>query len=204
MGSGVSPGSRASPRASTEPGVLEGGVEGGPGQVQAGPGDLGFEPGQQAQRLGVALEPAVRGGQLVEGGLAVVAERAVADVVRQAGSVHQVWVAADFLAEFAPDLRAFQRVGEPGPREVGLPGRDDLGLRRQPAQPGAVQHAGPVSLEVTAPGPLGWFGHPAGRGAFVVTLRHPYLYLLSEPPAASAARPASRRAIGTRNGEQDT
>ena len=81
-------------------------------------------------------------------------------------------------------------------------GRDDLGLGRQPAQPGAVQHAGPVSLEVTAPGPLGWFGHPAGRGAFVVTLRHSYL--LSEPPAASAARPASRRAIGTRNGEQDT
>ena len=29
-------------------------------------------------------------------------------------------------------------------------------------------------------------------------------YLLSEPPAASAARPASRRATGTRNGEQDT
>ena len=30
------------------------------------------------------------------------------------------------------------------------------------------------------------------------------IYLLSEPPPASAARPASRRAIGTRNGEQDT
>ncbi len=73
--------SRAPARVSTEPGVLAGGVEGGPGQVKAGPGDLGFEPGQQAQRLGVALEPAVRSGQFVEGGLAVVAERAVADVV---------------------------------------------------------------------------------------------------------------------------
>ena len=125
------------------------------------------------------------------------AERAVADVVRQAGGVHQIRVAADFLAEFPPDLRAFQRMGEPGPREVGLAGRDDLGLRRQPAQPGAVQHAGPVSLEVTAPGPLGWFGHPAGRGAVVVTSPHPYLL-----PAVGATR-GQRRAARLQAGDRD-
>src|SRR5437879_12667023 len=93
------------PGASTKPGVLEGGVQGGPGQVEAGALGLGLEPGQQAQRLGVALETADRGGQFVEGGLAVVPERAVADVVRQASRVHQVRVTADLLADLARDLR---------------------------------------------------------------------------------------------------
>jgi hypothetical protein len=73
-----------------KPRVLERRVQGGPGQVEAGPGDLRFQPGEQAQRLRVPLEPA----QLVERRLAVVAERAVADVVGQAGRVHQVGVAA--------------------------------------------------------------------------------------------------------------
>ena len=90
--------SRAPARVSTEPGVLQGGVEGGPGQVQAGPGHLRLEPGEQAEGLGVALEAAARLGQLVEGELAVVAERAVADVVGQAGGIHQVGVAADLAA----------------------------------------------------------------------------------------------------------
>ena len=189
--------------ASPEPGVLQGGVEGGPGQVQARAGDLGFEPGEQPERLRVAFEAAVVGGQLVEGEFAVVAERAVADVVGQAGRVHQVRVATDFLAELPPDLGALQGVGQPGPGEVRAAGRDHLGLGRQPAQPGAVQDAGAVPLEVTAPGPLGRLCHPAGRGACVITWGQAG-YLLSEPADSSAARPASRRATGTRNGEQDT
>ena len=138
--------------------------------------------------------------QLVEGELAVMAERAMADVVREAGRIDQIGVAAQLATQLPADLRAFERVSQPGAREVGRACRDDLGLGRQPAQRGAVQHAGTVPLEVAAPGPLGWLGHPAGRGAFVVLAPH----LLSEPPPASAARPASRRAIGTRNGEQDT
>jgi hypothetical protein len=81
-----------------EPGVLQGRVEGGPGEVQPGAFDLGLEPGQQAQGLRVAFEPAARGGQLVEGEFAVMAERAVADVVSQAGRVHQIRVATDLAA----------------------------------------------------------------------------------------------------------
>ena len=58
------------------------------------PEDLGLEPGEQAQGLGVALEPADVVGQLVQRGLAVVAEGRVAQVVGQAGGVDDVRVAA--------------------------------------------------------------------------------------------------------------
>src|SRR4029077_13517828 len=66
---------------------------------------------------------------------------------------------------------------------------------RQPAQRGAVQHAGPVSLEVTTPGPLGWFGHPAGRGALVITWHVPFL------PASGALR-GERRAACLQAGDR--
>ncbi len=81
-------GSGGGGRGRGRPRVLEGGVEGGAGEVQAGPGNLRLEPGQQAQGLGVALEAAAgqraaRVGQGGEGGLAVVAERRVAEIVRR-------------------------------------------------------------------------------------------------------------------------
>ena len=77
-----------------------------------------------------------------------------------------------------------------------------------------MQDPGPVPLERPAAkparvepgrrGPLGWLSHPAGRGVVIVT--GPFCHLLSLPPLDSrtTARPASRRATGTRNGEQDT
>jgi len=85
----------------------------------------------------------------------------MADVVGQAGGVDQVGVAAESRAELAADLRALQRVGEPGPWEVRRPGPDHLRLRRQAAQRGAVQDARAVALEGRAPGALGRLGRPA-------------------------------------------
>jgi hypothetical protein len=152
-----------------EPGVLERRVECGAGQVEAGPGDLRFEPGEQAQRLGVSLETT----QSVQRGLAVVAERAVPDVVRQARGIHQVRVAPYFPGQFPADLRALKRMRQPGPGTVSLegsgPGRYHLCLAGQATQRGTVQNPGTVPLEVAAPGPLGWLSYPAGRGVSVVT-----------------------------------
>src|SRR5216684_4282529 len=82
------------------------------------PGDLRLEPGQQPEALRVALEPAAWLGHVGQGGLAVVPERRVAEVVCQARGVDQVGIAAQGTAQFPADLGAFQRVGEPGPREV--------------------------------------------------------------------------------------
>ena len=134
---------------------------------------LGLDAGQQPQRLRVALEAAAVRGDLGERLLAVVAERRVAQVVRQAGGLHQVGVAAERRAQLPADLGAFERVGEPGAgRGVDLRHRgarvDHLGLAGQPAQRGGVQHPCAVALEGGAAGPFVRLGHPALGGGFVV------------------------------------
>src|ERR1017187_9945688 len=138
------------------------------------------------------------------------AKRRVPQILSQTGGVDQIRIAAERRAELAADLRALQRVGEPGPREITRADLHHLRLGRQPAQGRGMQDPGPIPLERPAPdgawraGPVGWLGPPAGRGVRVVAraCRH----LLSLPPADSrtTARPASSRATGTRNGEQDT
>ena len=74
-------------------GVLQRGVERRPRQVEPGAGYFRLQAGEQAQRLGVALEAAA--GQGAGGGrergerrLPVMPERRVAEVMRQARRVH--------------------------------------------------------------------------------------------------------------------
>ena len=167
------------------PRIFRAGVERGAGEVEArgraaGPDHLGLQPGQYPQRLRVALEPAAGPRQLVQDVLAVVPERRVAQVVRQARGVGDVRVAAQPPAEVPGDLGHLQRVGEPGPQEVVAtegagsgsfarqPGASacgvHLGLGGQPPERGRMQHAGPVVLVCGAlvagrqdPGVLGRF-----------------------------------------------
>jgi hypothetical protein len=143
---------------SAHPGVLAGRVEAGAGEVEATPADLGFEPGEDAQRLGIALEPAldaVRGPELVECALAVVPERRVADVVGEPGGVDDVRVAAEVLGDAAADLGHLERVRQPGSRRAAdlraLPGAHHLRLAREAAQRGGVQHPRAVAGERAAP-----------------------------------------------------
>jgi hypothetical protein len=207
---GRSPGLAGHPTRAGGPGVFDRRVQRGARKVQARPGDLGLQPGQQPQALRVPLEPATAGGELRENDLPVVAKRRVPQIVCQAGGVDQVRIAAEGRAELTPDLRALQRVGEPGAREVVRAHFDDLRLGGQAPQGRRVQHPGPVTYErpplVARRGlcPLRRLGHPA-VGRVGVVARMP-AHLLSLPPAVSSttARPASSLATGTRNGEQDT
>ena len=64
-------------------------------------------------------------------------------------------------AELPADLRHLEAVGEPVADEVVRARADHLRLRRQPAQPGRVDDAGPVAGELPAPGVLRRLGHPA-------------------------------------------
>ena len=142
------------------PRVLADRVEAGPGEVQAGRApvradDLRLEPGQDPQRLRVALEAADRVGDRVQRVLAVVPERRVAEVVGQAGGVDDVGIGAELGADLAADLGHLERVGQPGAREVVLARADDLGLGRQAAKRERVQHPGPVAGELAAPAGLG-------------------------------------------------
>ncbi|BDZ43244.1 hypothetical protein GCM10025865_25430 [Paraoerskovia sediminicola] len=147
------------------PRVLDARVERGPGQVQAGgPAvgreHLGLEPRQEPQRLRVALEPADVAGDVRERPLAVVAERRVAEVVRQAGGVDDVGVAAEGLAELSTDLRDLEAVRQARADEVVAAGAEDLGLGAEPAQGGRVDDAGAVALEGRADLALGRFRRP--------------------------------------------
>ncbi len=120
------------------PGVLQRRVQGGPGEVQTGlPAvdihDLDLKTGQLTQALGVSLEPPAVAGSRVQGGLAVVTERRVSDVMRQAGGVDQVRIGAQRTGQAPADLSGLQGMGEPGTREVVVERTDDLRLAGQPA-----------------------------------------------------------------------
>ena len=96
------------------------------------------------------------------------------------------------------DTRKFQDPGQAAPGMCGifLFSKHKAGTARCTTGPR------PRSSRPAPPGPLGRRGHPAEGSAF--RNRRHSCYLVSEPPPARAARPASRRATGTRNGEQDT
>ncbi len=111
---------------------------------------FGLKAGQDPEILRVALEAAVRRGDLVERPLAVVPVRRVADVVGQPGQFDQIGVAAQPDRHPPPDLGHLQRMRQPGARSVAFAGSDHLRLVRQPSQRGAVQHPGPVAGEVGA------------------------------------------------------
>lgn len=69
---------------------------------------LGFEPGQDAQILGIALESAEVLGELVECTLAVVAVRRVPDIVCESGEFDEVGLAAQTDRDAAADLSDLQ------------------------------------------------------------------------------------------------
>jgi hypothetical protein len=65
---------------------------------------FGLEAGQQAQRLGVALESSDAGGDVVESRFAVVPKRRMPEVVRQARGVDHVRVTPERGTELTADL----------------------------------------------------------------------------------------------------
>ena len=112
----VSPSRRR--RVGQAPRVLARGVEHRTGQVEPGAlpvrGDrLRLEAGDQPQRLGVAFEPADVGRRGVEGGLTVVPERRMTEIVRQTGRLDDIGVAAEGVRQVAADLRNLESVGQP-------------------------------------------------------------------------------------------
>ena len=64
----------------------------------ARPDHLRLQAGHDAQGLGVALEPADRGGRRVQGALAVMPEGGMPEVVGQAGGIHDIRVSPQFLS----------------------------------------------------------------------------------------------------------
>ena len=155
--------------AAAAPGVLRGGVEAGPGQVQpgraaVGVGALGLQAGQQAQGLGVALEAADAGRH----GRPAPSRRCA----RTAGGRGRGRGRRCRRRRRCSRGRRRTRGRSGRPRgewvsrlrtKSSLVGLHDLGLGRQPAQAGGVHQPGPVAGEVVAVGALvgGVLGDPA-------------------------------------------
>ena len=105
--------------------------------------------------------------------LAVVAERRVAEVVRERRGLGDVGVAAEGAGQVAGDLRHLEAVGEPVADEVVALRPDHLGLGRQPARRRGVHHPGAVALEggaLRGVDPLGRLGDQARAVVLVVQL----------------------------------
>ena len=116
---------------------------------------------EDAEGLGVALEPSVGLHEPVEGALTGVAEGRMPDVVGQADRLDQIRIdpvvgpeerrsAVEPVAEAPADLGDLDRVGQPGAVEVVFPAEKDLGLVLETAEGGRVDDAVAVDLEGAA------------------------------------------------------
>ena len=108
--------------------------------------------GSWGTALAVMLE-AIR-TELVQCALPCVAKGRVAQVMRQADGLGQVFVQAQSAGDGAGDLRHLQRVGQPGAVEVALRREEDLRFLLEPPERLAVEHPVAVPLEHRADGVL--------------------------------------------------
>ena len=108
-----------------------------PGQIEAVEiGVAALQLGDDAQRLRVVVEAAEAAEACVERALAGMAERRMAEIVRQRQRLGEVLVEPERAGERAGDLRDFQRMGQPGAVVVALVIDEHLRLVRQPAEGG--------------------------------------------------------------------
>ena len=116
--------------------------------VEIGIGRL--QPSDDAQRVGIVVEPPAVGERRGQRILAGMAERRMAEVVSEAQRLGQVLVEAERPRHRAADLRDFEAVGQADPEMVAV-GRDEhLGLVAQAAEGDRVDDAVAVALENVA------------------------------------------------------
>jgi len=135
-------------RADQRPVVLGGAFERLPGQVEAV--ELGiavFEAGQDAQGLIVVREAAIGRHLGVQCDLALMAERRVAEIVRQRQGLRQILVEAEGARDCAGDLRDFKRVCQARAVMIPLRRDKDLSLVHKAAKRSRMDNAIAVALK---------------------------------------------------------
>ena len=109
-----------------------------------------FQPADDANRVGVVVEPAGVGQRSIERMLAGMAEGRVAKVVRKAQSFGEVLVEPERPGDRAADLRDFDAVGQAHTKMVAV-GRDEhLGLVPQSPESDRMDDPVAVALEDVA------------------------------------------------------
>ena len=128
---------------------------------------------------------------LVEGVFAGVAERRMAEVVRQGDGLGQVFVEAELAGDGAADLGHFQGVRQAGAVVVVGLGDEHLRLVHQPAKGGGVDDAVAVALVEGAVGVLRLGMTPAAAVAGAHGIGGEHFFFAVNP--VGAARIAYRR-----------
>ena len=109
-----------------------------------------FKPHEDAQRIGVMIEAAEPSHRLFQRILSGMAERRVADIVREAQRLGKVLVEPQRTRDHAADLRDFEAVGEAHAVVVTVRRNEHLRLVAQAAEGNRVDDAVPVALEHAA------------------------------------------------------
>ena len=122
-----------------------------PAEVEAVEFGIGrFQPGDDAQRMGIVVEPAGIAERRVERIFAAMAERRMAKVVGEAQRLGQILVEAERPGDGAADLRDFEAVGQADAEMIAV-GRDEhLGLVAQAAEGDRMDDPVAVALEDVA------------------------------------------------------
>ena len=110
-----------------------------------------FQLVHDAQRLQVVLESAIRFHAGVQRILPGMAERGVAEIVRQRDRFGQIFVQAQAPRDGARDLRHFDAVGQAGAKQVAFVIDEYLGLVFEAAKRAGMDDAIAVALEFAAP-----------------------------------------------------
>jgi hypothetical protein len=124
-----------------------------------------FQRSDDSQCLCVVIEPAMGLQTDIQRPLAGVAERGMAEVVRQRQRFRQILVKTELPGQGARDLCHLQRVGKPGPVVITLVEYEDLGFVLQAAKGGRVDDPIAIAPERAA-GPAWRLGElpPAAAG----------------------------------------
>ena len=103
-----------------------------------------LQRGDDAQGLGVVVEAAMGLQAGIERPLAGMAERRMAEVMRQRQRFGQILVEAELPGQRAGDLGHFERMGQPGAVMIAFVEHENLGFVLQAAERGGMDH--PVAI----------------------------------------------------------
>jgi hypothetical protein len=103
-----------------------------------------------AQSLGVVVETAVAIEAFIEGAFAGMAERRMAEIVRQRQRLGEVFLEAEPPRQRPGDLRYLERMRQPGPVMIALVEHEYLGLVLEAAERGGMDHPVAVAAERAA------------------------------------------------------
>ncbi len=131
--------------------VLDDALERFPCQVETVEGRIApLKTRDHAQRLRVVIEAAMRGEAAIERALPGVAERRMAEIMRQRQRLGEILVEAELAGDGAGDLRHLQRMGQPRPVVVALVINEDLRLVLEAAERGGMDNAVAIAPEIAA------------------------------------------------------